>query len=81
MSGDSVEDPKIVNLKEPEQLVTMYTAKGPMKVNMIEFAEAAKHLGLGDIQKGDVLSIGAYRNGKGEWAPDYSLIQIERGTS
>jgi hypothetical protein len=76
--GESIENPKVVNLKDPLSALWLHTPSGPVKVDMQKFAEAAKTLGLGEIRKGDRLSIGAFRNAKGEWVPDYSSIRIER---
>lgn len=76
--GESVENPKIVNLKDPVSQLILHTPSGPVKVDMQRFADAARTRGLDHIQKGDVLGINAIRNAKGEWIPDYSSIRIER---
>lgn len=76
--GESIQNPKLVNLKDPLPVLTLHTPSGPVKVNMQRFADAAKQLGLGDIRKGDRLSIGAIRNAKNQWVPDYDSIRLER---
>jgi hypothetical protein len=71
--------PKIVDMTDPLPSVTLHTSTGEsIPVDMQEFVAAAKRLGLGDIQKGDVASIVGYRNAKGQWSPDYQSIRIER---
>lgn len=77
-TGDSVNNPQVVNLKQPLPHVTLHTEKGPLSVDMNEFKAAAERLGLGGIQKGDVLSINSHRNAKGQLVPDYETIRIER---
>jgi hypothetical protein len=69
--GDSVDDPKLVNLVAP---LPQLTVNG-IELDMIKVAEAAERLGA---QKQDVLSIGGYRNAKGELIPDYDTIRIEK---
>jgi hypothetical protein len=72
ITGASVDDPKIANLTDPQQGI--YTING-MALDMVKMAEAAQRLG---VQKGDVMSVGAYRNGKGILTPDYDTARIER---
>jgi hypothetical protein len=69
--GDSVDDPKLVNLVVP---LPQLTVNG-IELDMIKVAQAAERLGA---QKQDVLSIGGYRNAKGELIPDYDTIRIEK---
>lgn len=70
MNGESAHEPQIVNLVQPLETLTI----NGMQVDMRRFAEAAHQLGA---NKHDVLSIGGYRNAKGQLVPDYSTIRIE----
>lgn len=77
-TGDSVTNPQVVNLKDPLPHVTLHTEQGPLAVDMNQFKTAAQRLGLGDVQKGDVLSISSHRDARGVLVPDYDSIRIER---
>ena len=68
--GQSAEAPKIVNLKQPQQTQRI----NGMLVDMHKLKAAADKLGA---VKGDVLSIGGYRNARGELVPDYDTVRIE----
>jgi hypothetical protein len=69
--GENLDAPKVVNLVTPQQ-TPLYVNGVPLDMNRV--AEVAEHF---DMQKGDVLSIGGYRNAKGEWVPDYTSARIE----
>jgi hypothetical protein len=69
--GDSVDNPKIANLVEPLPQMTI----NGIPLDMQKVAEAANRLGA---EKGDVLSVGGYRNARGTWVPDYDSARIEK---
>ena len=69
--GESVDDPRLVNLVEP---VSHLTVNG-MDLDMTKMAQAAERLGAG---KQDVLSVGGFRNSKGVFVPDYDTARIEK---
>jgi len=71
VTGNSADDPQIANLVDPLKQQTI----AGMVIDMVRFAEAAEALGA---EKGDVLSIGGYRNSRGELIPDYDSIRIEK---
>jgi hypothetical protein len=71
MTGNSVDDPQIANLKDPVSQQKI----GGMVIDMKRFAEIAEALGA---EKGDVLSIGGYRDSRGELIPDYDTVRIEK---
>jgi hypothetical protein len=80
--GTTPETAKIVNLKDPVPSLKMQMKDGRwIDLDMTKFKEAAERLGLGGIQKGDVLSIDSHRNAKGVWEPNYDSIRIEREAS
>lgn len=64
--------PPIVNLKDPLPQLFLMTEKGKVEVDMQEVAKRVP-----DAVCGDIISIGAYKNAKGEWVPDYDTVQIE----
>jgi hypothetical protein len=68
---NDVEHPQVANLVSP---VAVTTING-MTIDMHQFAAAADKLGAGKL---DVLSIGGYRNARGELVPDYDTVRIER---
>jgi hypothetical protein len=68
---NDVDNPLVANLVSP---VAVATING-MTIDMHQFAAAAEKLGA---EKSDVLSIGGYRNAKGQLVPDYSTVRIER---
>lgn len=72
--GKSVDEPTVANFKDPLASYSVMTNAGPLKLDM---REVAKRVG-GELKKGDVISVGAYRNGKGELVPMYDSIEIER---
>lgn len=67
----SPEHPQLVNLTNPCQTQRI----NGMTVDMHKLAEAADKLGA---QASDVLSIGGYRNARGQLVPDYDSVRIER---
>lgn len=75
MSGETIGDPKVVNLVTPLDRVKVQTQQGDLWVDMVRFAEVADRLGADKL---DVLSINGFRNAKGELVPDYDSIRIER---
>lgn len=75
MTGESAEEPLVVNLKDPNGMKTLTTETGEkLKIDAKKMAAAADKLGA---DKYDVLSIGGYRNAKGEFVPDYDSVRIE----
>ena len=70
ISGESPDNPRLVNLTTPVEELSI----NGMKVDMHRFAQAANALGA---QADDVLSISGYRNARGELVPDYDSIRIE----
>jgi len=72
VTGDSVDSLQVANLVTPLKQPKIING---LKVDMIRFAEAAEQLGA---DKHDVLSIGGFRNAKGEFVPDYDSVRVER---
>lgn len=75
--GKDVDNPTVANFKDPIACTSLMTEAGPVKVDM---REIAKRIGR-QIDKGDVISIAAYRDGHGNLKPMYDTIQIERRTT
>lgn len=76
-AGTSPEAPVVMNLKEPDKAaknIRTNNAEVKLVVDPKKMAEAAERLGA---DKFDVLSIGGFRNSKGEFVPDYSSVRIE----
>lgn len=71
VAGESESDPRLANLVNPVDSLVI----NGMRIDMRKFKEAADRLGA---DKHDVLSIGGYRNAKGELVPDYDSVRIER---
>lgn len=66
----------VVNLKDPYGVKKVTTDTGmKLLVDAKKLAEAADRLG---VNAHDVLSIGGYRNAKGEYVPDYENVRIEK---
>lgn len=69
--GDSTDNARIANLVAPEPSMIV----NGVELDMRRVAEVAERLG---VDKLDVLSIGAYRNARGEWVADYDSAKIEK---
>jgi hypothetical protein len=66
----------VVNLTQPTlQTIKLDVGDGHMTVDVQKLKDAADELGA---NKYDVLSIGGYRNAKGEFVPDYDTVRIEK---
>lgn len=70
IDGESVDQPKIANLTDPVSIIRI----NGMAVDMHKLKAAADRLGA---KKGDVLSIGGYRDHRGVLVPDYDTVRIE----
>lgn len=70
-NGDNIDNPQIANLVKPLDTQVI----NGMTIDMHRFAAAAEKLGADKL---DVLSIGGYRNAKGEFVPDYDSVRIEK---
>lgn len=64
--------PPIVNLHTPLPHYSIMTPKGPVEVDMREVAKRVP-----DAAAGAIISIGAFKNAKGEWEPDYDSVMVE----
>lgn len=70
--GADADKPQLVNLTEPKGTKTI----NGLKLDMLKFAAVIEK--LGGVDAGDVISIGGYRNAKGEIVPDYDTVKIEK---
>jgi len=69
--GETVDNPKVVNLVTPVKIQVI----NGMAIDMVRFAEVAEQLGANAY---DTLSIQGYVNAKGELVPVYESIRIEK---
>lgn len=68
-------DLRVINLSAPTlETIKLEVEGGHMIVDVGKLKTAADELGAG---KYDVLSIGGYRNARGEFVADYSSVRIE----
>lgn len=74
--NDTTDDLLVVNLTQPSmKTIKLDVGDGYMTVDVQKLKTAADELGAG---KFDILSIGGYRNSRGEFIPDYDSIRIEK---
>lgn len=64
--------PPIANFKDPLPQLFIMTEKGKVEVDMREVAKRVP-----DAAKGAIISIGAYKNSRGEWVADYDSVIVE----
>lgn len=70
------DEPQVVNLTQPTlETIKVAVGDGHMIVDVQKLKTAADELGAG---KYDILSIGGYRNAKGEFVADYDTVRIEK---